>query len=230
MKQHQRHLSDRDRRILEFVVHYRIGTDRLLQRQCFSPPTSLENVNRVLLRLERRRLLRRATEKNGFCWYGATRRTLAILGQTPRTPRPLTEQTLPIVLSVATYCVAKGVHRLTSRQFQDRYPELWRPGMRSSNYVVVDVDGRLRLEMLIVDRGGAAHRIHSRVRRVIAQRKGLPKFASLMKSGRFRITVLTGTPEQQHRIQRRLSRRSYAPVELTTFAIPELADLLISRR
>jgi hypothetical protein len=102
--------------------------------------------------------------------------------------------------------------------------------MRSSSYLLVDIDGRLRLELLLVDRGGAAHRINSRVRRVIAQRKGLPKFHALMKAGRFRITVLTGTTEQASKIQRRVSRRPFGPIEVTTFVLPELAELLMLRR
>jgi hypothetical protein len=96
--------------------------------------------------------------------------------------------------------------------------------------VLVDIDGKLRLEMLLVDRGGAAHRINSRVRRVIAQRKGLPNFHALMNAGRFRITVLTGTQEQASKIQRRVSRRPFGPIEVTTFVIPELAELLMLRR
>ena len=91
-------------------------------------------------------------------------------------------------------------------------------------------DGKLRLEQLLVDRGGAAHRINSRVRRVIAQRKALPKFHALMKAGRFRITMLTGTREQAAKIERRVSRRPFGPIDVTTFLIPELAELMMLRK
>jgi hypothetical protein len=155
---------------------------------------------------------------------------LELLGERPRTPRPLTEQTLPIALSVATYCVEQGTGRMTCEEFKKIYPELWQPGMASSSYLLVDVDGKLRLEMLLVDRGAAAHRINARVRRVIAQRKGLPKFRALINSGRFRITVLTGTQEQARKIERRVSRRSLGPIEVRTFVIEELAELLMLRR
>jgi hypothetical protein len=230
MKEHERHLTDRDQKVLEFIVRYRIGTTELLRRQCFKPATTLDNVNRVLQRLDRRGLVHRVTSPNGFSYCTPTRRTLEIFGEEPRSPRPLTEQTLPVVLAVATYCVAKVIRRLTNKEFEDLYPELWRPGMRSSNYVLVDAGGKLCLEMLLVDRGGAAHRINARVRRVIAQRKGLPKFYALMKAGRFRITLLTGTQEQADKVHRRVSRRPFGPIEVTTFVIPELAELLIRRR
>jgi len=230
MKKHERHLTDRDRKILNFLVHYRVGTNELLSKQCFELGTTSENVNRVLQRLERRGLIRRITSPNGHSYCTATRRTFELLDQEPRTPRPLTEQTLPIALAVATYCVAKGTPRMTTKEFAELYPELWRTGMRACNYLVVDIDGKRRLELLLVDRGGAAHRINSRVRRIIAQRKGLPKFDALMKAGRFRITVLTGTEEQASKIERRVSRRPFGPIEVTTFVIPELADLLMLRK
>ena len=230
MKKHERHLTKRDRKMLEFIVRYRIGTNQLLRCQFFPPDTSAENVNRVLQRLERRGLIRRVIAATGYSYCTVTHRTLAMLGEKPRTPRPLTEHTLPVLLAVATYCVAKGIRRLTNREFKNLYPELWRPGMGSSSYLLVNVDGKLRLEMLLVDRGGAAHHINSRVRRVIAQRKSMPKFLALMKCGRFRITVLTGTPEQETKIHRRLSRRSFGPIEVTTFVLPELAELLMRRR
>ena len=230
MDAHERHLTKRDRDLLEFIVRYRIGTCRLLKAQYFESNATDENVNRVLKRLERRGLIRRVIAAGGYTYCTATRRTLALLGEPPRTPRPLTEQTLPVVLAVATYCVDHEIERLTSKEFEELYPELWRPGMRSSNYVLVDIDGKLRLEMLLVDRGGAAHRIKSRVRRVLAQRRGLPKFDALMKAGRFRVTVLTGTSEQQGKIMRRVSRKPFAPIEVTALVIPELAELLLRRR
>ena len=230
MKPNQRHLTHRDQRILEFVARYRIGTIQLLHRQCFNSATTPENVARVLARLKRRGLLSCVVVAAGYSYYTVTRQTLPLLGLEARTPRPLTEQTYPVVLAVASYCVAKGVRRLTSDEFQEIYPELWRPGMRSSNYVLVNVDDKLRLEMLLVDRGGAAHRINSRVRRVIAQRKDLPKFHSLMRAGRFRVTVLTGTPEQRDKIYRRLSRRPFGPIIVSSYVIPELAQFQKLRR
>jgi hypothetical protein len=230
MKPYERHLTERDHQLLEFVGRYRIGTIALLGKACFEPNATAENVARVLQRLEQRMLIHRVVTVGGFSYCTPTRRTLELLGGEPRTPRPLTEQTLPVVLAVATYCVATGICRLTSHEFSEFYPELWRPGMRSSSYALVDIENKLRLEMLIVDRGGAAHRINSRVRRVIAQRKGLPKFHALMKAGRFRITVLTGTREQSEKIHRRVSRQPFGPIEVKTFVIPELADLLMRRR
>ena len=85
------------------------------------------------------------------------------------------------------------------------------------------------LEMLVVDRGGAANRIRSRVKRIISQRKSLPHFVALMQSGKFRITVLTATTQQQQKIKRRLGDK-FHPVEVTAVVIPELLDLLMLRK
>lgn len=229
MKKQLRHLMPRDRSIIEFIARYRIGTVDLLAAVCFRD-SSRENVSRVLRRLEVRGLVRKIDTTNGFKYYVLTRPAFQFLGLKARTPRSLTENTLPIVLAVAIYCVQCKLCRMTSQEFVERYPELWRPGMKSSNYVLINDNGKSKLQILVVDRGGLAHRIKSRVGRIIGQRKGLPNFESLMKAGRFRITVLTGTAEQEAKIQRRLCRSTFAPVEVTTYLIPELAELLLLRR
>ena len=152
------------------------------------------------------------------------------MGLDPRAPRQLTEQTLPAKLAVASYCVHHKTELLTSQEFQDLYPELWRVGMRSSSYVLVEQEEKLRLQMLIVDRGGAIHRICARIRRLIAQRKSLPKFLSLMESQRFQIVILVGTSEQQGKIDRRIKSRPFKLVTVSTFLLPQLAELLLVRR
>ena len=230
MEEHERHLTDRDLEILEFVMRYRIGTNTLLRDHCFESESSLKNVDRVLLRLERRQLLKKWELDAGRSYFTMTRRGLALNTDDPRTPRPLTEQTLPIVLATATYCVANGVRRLTREEFDETYPELCRPGIRSSSYTLVKTEDGIKLEMLVVDRGGAAHRIRSRVRRIVAQRKPLPRFRSLMRAGKFRITVLTATAEQQGKILRRVGGTKFAPIEVTAVVIPELADILMLRK
>lgn len=228
MEKHKRYLNDRDIRILDFITRYRVGTNQLLRDYCFEPQTSLRNVDRVLRRLEQRRLIKRTELDEGQAYYTMTRRGLGLSDDQPRTPQPLTEQTLPKHLAIATYCVTKGVERLTKHEFVERHPELTRPGKGNGNYTLINVDGYIKLELLVVDRGGAAHRIRSRVRRLIAQRKGMPHFVALMQAGKFRITVLTATPEQRWKILRRIGD-SFEPIEVTAFVIPELADLLMLR-
>ena len=159
------------------------------------------------------------------------RRAVAgVLGLPPQTPEPLSEQSLPAVLAVAYYCVGHGEQRLTAKEFAELYPSLWQPGMRSSSYVLVDTPDGLKLELLLVDRGGAARRIRSRVRRLIKQRSRLPDFVTLMEVQRFRLNVLTGSKEQRDRICRQVAKESFAPVEVVSTVIPELAQLLLLRK
>lgn len=229
MKKHTSYLNRRDKDILEFIARFRVGTNTLVRDHCFEAGTSLKNVDRVLLRLERRKLIKRTPLDEGRAYYTPTRRGLALTTDQPRTPEPLTEDSLPRLLAIATYCVANRVERFTKHEFVEKHPELTRPGKGNNNYTLVKADDCTKLELLLVDRGGAAHRIRSRVRRAIAQRKDLPHFFALMQAGKFRITVLTATQEQRWKILRRIGD-SFDPIEVTAFVIPQLADLLMLRK
>lgn len=226
-KHHERHLTPRDFAILNAVIHYRALTNRLLFQACFESDLGMKNVDRVLLRLERRQLLRRVTFDIGHSFYAPTRRAFVLLGMRPHTPRPITEQTLPCILATATYCIESGHRRLTAKEFRKRFPELWRHGMGASSYVLANESTDPHLEFLLFDRGGMANRIRSRVRRAIAQRIDNPEFCSLMSEGGFHITVLTGTPEHQTKIQRRVSSGEFDPIEISVVVLPELKDLLV---
>ena len=52
----------------------------------------------------------------------------------------------------------------------------------------------------------------------------------MIEDGCFRITVLTGTPEQQAKIEHHIQRESFEPIEVTTALVPELADLLLLKK
>lgn len=229
MKKHKRYLNGRDKQILAFITRYRVGTNELLREHCFDDDTGLRNVDRVLRRLEERKLIRRTELDEGKSYYTMTRRGLGLNAENPRTPKLPTEQTLPVYLAIATYCVEHRLKRLTKEKFVEDYPELTRPGKGNGNYTLVEDDGVIKLELLVVDRGGAAHRIRTRVRRLVAQRKGMPHFVALMQAGKFRITVLTATPEQQWKILRRIGN-SFDPIEVTAVVIPALRDLLMLRK
>ena len=50
-----------------------------------------------------------------------------------------------------------------------------------------------------------------------------------MHAGKFRITVLTGSPQQQRKILRRVDKQ-FVPIEVTAVVLPELADILMLRK
>src|SRR5207248_1038274 len=129
-----------------------------------------------------------------------TRRGCRAIGISDRTPRPLTEQSLPAVLAIGWYCLRTGVTRLTDQEFRHRYPALWKPGHRSSAYFLVETPQGLKLGLFLVDRGASARRIKGKLRRLITQRSSLPAFAALIGAKRFRITLLTGIAAQQQHV------------------------------
>ena len=229
MGKHKVYLTQRDRRMLRFVDRYRLATDELFAAVLFDGPHRMTNVARVTRKLVRRGWLRRVKYASGRSYLVLTRRGCRTIGAPDRVPRPLTEHSLPVVLGIATYCVRAGLTRFTDREFRKRYPELWRPGLRSSSYFLVDTPQGLKLGMFLVDRGGTARRLKGKIRRLVTQRKSLPAFASLMKAGRFRVTVLTGLPAQQQNIRRQVARLSFRGVEVEVGLVPDLGELLTTR-
>ena len=223
-------LSKRDRRILRFVNRYRVGTIDLLRQEVFTEANSRKNISRVLRRLQKRKLLAKESWDKGLSYVTLTSRGCRAIDLPARTPRLLTEQSLPTVLAVAFYCVRHGEERLTCREFSRLYPNLRTPGMRSSSYLLVDSSDDMKLEMLLVDRGGAPRRIRSRVRRAIAERVVVPDFALLMELGRFQLNVLCGTEEQRDKILRQVEKDSFEPVRVVAHVVPELAEILLLRK
>ena len=239
MREHQRHLTPRDRRILEFVARFRVATEDAIGVRCFRSADAARdsrgsdgarNVQRVIQRLVARTCLKKQSWGKGLTYYTMATNGFVTLEMSPRSTRSFTEQSLPVALAVMFYCVRHNLDRLTLDEFQNTYPELCRAGLRSSQYVLVETPKGIKLEMLIVDRGGAARRLRSRVRRVVAQRKPMKDFWSLIQSGRFRVNILTGTETQQDKILRHLERESFEPVEVVATVVPELADILILER
>lgn len=226
MNQREKYLTERDRKILAFVGRYRAATIRMIWNRHF-PNTSPDNTARVVRRLVRRGLLGKVVCGEELSYIVPTRLGLSVSGFEPRTPRPFTEQSLPVVLAIASYCVANGLQRFTNSEFCDLYPELSQPGMHSSNYVLIDSSTGLKLQLLVVDRGGTPRRIKGRVRRLIAQRKRLPAFRSLMDAGRLQINVLVGTKEQQARINDYIQRHSFGSVSVTSSLVSELGNILL---
>ena len=129
-------------------------------------------------------------------------------------------------MAIAWYCVRNEVVRITDREFRDLYPELWRPGLRASNYYLFhDPSGTRKLGLFLVDRGGRPVRLPGKIRRIIRQRDKLPTFGALITSGRFCVTVLVGSTAQQLNLKQELRRRhGLGPVEVKIAVVPELGS------
>ena len=228
MRKGGQYLMDRDRAILRFVNRYKVATDDMLAQKFFGLESRNTNVLRVSRKLVQRNLLRRVALGGRDTYVVLTRRGCKAIGILDRTPRPMTEQSLPSALAMAYYCVRHGVNRLTTAEFIEFYPELHRPGLNSSRYYVFedDKDGRRVLGMFLIDRGGTAHRIKSKVRKFVEQRKDLKCFMSLIQCRRVQITVLTGLEGQERIVRRYLGGDWYFGVRVRTALVPELGELL----
>ena len=226
MRKGEQYLMERDRRILHFVNRYRAVTADMLAVRIFDRQPANVNVARVIRKLVDRRLLRKVSYGGQQYYLVLTRRGAREIGAAARTPRPLTEQSLPVVLAIAWYCVRSGEDRMMAREFRERYPERWRPEFQCSSYYVFRSEDLWKLGMLLVDRGGTARRIKGKIRRIVMQRESISEYMSLINARMFRVTVLTGVQTQQDRIRRQLGCGWYRGVEVTTELIPELGELL----
>lgn len=229
MAERKPYLTRRDRLLLSFVARYRAATEEMLRYVLRRQPGGRGSPHRLVRRLVRRGLLQQFPLRPGHNYLVLTRRGFVAIGWSPRPSRPFTEQSLPVVLAVGWYCLRTGVSRLTEQEFQERYPELWKSGLRSSAYFLVESPSGLKLGLFVVDRGATPRRIQGKLRRLISQRAELPAFAALINAKRFRITVLTGLPAQQQNIRRHLRRPYFHRVEIDVTLIPELGELLTLR-
>jgi len=133
MKKKKRvYVTARDRRILEFVDLYRTATAGLLAIALFGGAAQEDAASRVLRKLTRRGYLRCVKMAHGRSYVVMTRRGCRAIGAPDRTPRPLTEQSLPVVLAIWCFCVRGGLARMTDRELSSRFPDLWRTGLKSS--------------------------------------------------------------------------------------------------
>ena len=226
MAKRQSYVTHRDRNLLKFVARYRAATEAILRRALFGESAKRANVHRVVRRLVRQGLLQQVAIAPGQKYVVLAKRGYRVLNMSARRPRPLTEQSLPSVLAIAWFCVRTGVTRFTDLEFRQRYPELWKAGLRSSAYYLAQTPQGLKLGMFLVDRGGTPRRLKGKIRRLITQRASLPAFAALIAAKRFQITVLTGLPAQQRHLRRQLKRRFFKCVEVEIALILELGELL----
>lgn len=223
------YLTRRDRQLLRFVARYRAATEAMLRRALFTPASRRTNVHRVVRRLVRQGLLQQVKLGPGRGYVVLTPRGCRAIDVSDRAPRPLTEQSLPVALAIAWFCIRTGVARFTDQEFRQRYPELWKAGLRSSAYYLTETPQGLKLGIFLVDRGGTPRRLKGKIRRLITQRAALPAFAALIEAKRFHVTVLTGLPAQQQHLRRHLKRRFFRRVEIDVALIPELGELLTLR-
>jgi hypothetical protein len=239
MRKGTQHLTDRDRNILEFVHRYKVANDDLLARKFFGLERRNTNLLRVTRKLIERNFLKRFTFGGRETYLMPTRKGCHAIGQLDRTPKPMTEQSLPAALAMAYYCVRHGVQRFRASEWKRNYPHMHRQGLDASRFyarvedhVFEDHDPNdeddywFKLGVFMVDSGGAAHRIKSKISKFLKERENLELFMDLVDDGLVQITILTGLDGQQRIVNRHLGGDTFCGARVKTALIPELGELL----
>ncbi len=121
-------ISERDRKLLEFVGQYRLGTDDLFRRVFFPDVTDPRAVRKVTFRLVQLNYLRKFQLNPKAAYSVLAPRACRLVGAKMREPVPFTEQSFPGALGAAGFCVATGAKRYTAAKFQAAHPDLCKPG------------------------------------------------------------------------------------------------------
>ncbi|MBI1315078.1 hypothetical protein GC176_27620 [bacterium] len=146
------------------------------------------------------------------------------------TDRPHSEISKIRHYAMAAFCCLGSVprERLTAADFQQHFPDLYRPEGRLS-YCMEITSGRPRLEFLRVDTAGHGRwdRIIATARSDVSSHREHAAFQRLIQAGQFCVTILTATLPKAVRIEETLrsgTHPSDAAIRVT--AIPELLYLL----
>ncbi len=118
--------------------------------------------------------------------------------------------------------------RLTESDFQEHFPDLYRPGRPLHYYM--DISGsKPCLGFMRIDTGGRGRwdRVIARARSDICSHELYPPFRKLIATGQFEVSILTATLPKAERIRRTLEEgRHPADASIRVSAIPELLALV----
>lgn len=243
MRKGTHYLMDRDYEIIDFVHRYKVATDDMLAEKFFGLERRNANVLRVTRKLVERNYLKRVKLCGSESYLVPTRKACRVLEENERTPKPLTEQSLPASLAIAYYCLRNGVQRFRGSEYARFFPLMHKPGLDGSRYYgrvqdyafeeydqdatdYIDHYFDIRLGVFMVDHGGTAHRIKSKVHKFFKKREDLEVFMDLVYEDQVEITVLTGLEGQQRIVERNIRDFDCHGVKIQSALIPELGDLL----
>jgi hypothetical protein len=227
MKKPSSKLTARDCDILKFIHRHRLGTDEILRHAFFPDCQENRPVRKVMRRLVERKFLREYSPAAGAFYYVLAPRGARALGEKPREPRPLTEQSLPGTLAVAAYCAVAKLNFFTAQKFAAKYPYFCKKGMKTSGYFVEETKHGLVVGFFITDRATKRRKMLSKIRRVIRVRYRIDDFAKLIQARRFVILILTGHEAKKQELERAIARRHRGPVQVRVEVVPELGTLLM---
>lgn len=184
-------LSRRDREVIDHVARYRLSTVAALRATVLGG----------LTRPAAGKMLKRLCEAGYLCSYPLFHPTryfvlgsdgAKALGLSVDRSLPLGPQSLPIEFAALVYATLGKRQRKRAERLEILALCPWLPAkLISAPHCLDDVDGAL--ELLRIDLGGPPDHVARKCVRDIAERQRLPEFTPFVRSGKFRLVVVTST-------------------------------------
>lgn len=196
--------TDRDLKILQFVLRHRLLTFEVLHR-LFFPNQPVDAVKSTLRRLTtQHRVLKAEPLDSHRVYYRLTKRAARLLGAADEVARPLGPQALVERYALLWFIALDRPERRT--QFNPRnFPEQFDLGPhrlpRANFYIEETANGESRLGYVVVDHGGHMRRIVHKSIHVLLRFLQRGWFDDYFAAGRFTLTVLTLSMPKQYSLR-----------------------------
>lgn len=217
-------LNDRDLRILEHTIRYRLTIPEFLHRLFFAE-TQLNAVTKVTSRLTDSGWLARHELPRGRSYFVPGGRAAEAYHLSTGRPRAFSEQTLPTAYGLLADCVHSGNVRLTENDFRTMLPHLALRGLLHLPHVIDKTQGKNRLALVVVDRDNPVERLMIKAARGIKKHVQHRAYEELILRDEFSVRIVTATPEKGAAVGRVVARREDRSVPILVAVAPELAHV-----
>lgn len=218
--------TPRDLQILQHVARYRLTTIDVIHKR-FCPEITRNAVTKITARLVACGWLKVATLPGVGNYYIVSSEGAARTNAPRRAREDFSEQAFPSAYGVLLFCLKFGVERLTPDEFEQRFPELYSRGLRSTPYFIDTLSEPRRLGAILLDRDNDLRRLQTKVKHLIADRFRIPGFRPWILDRRFSVTILTSSSEKCVQIEGPIREAGQDNVTVRVVVIPELAALYL---
>jgi len=215
----------RDRSLIDFVVRYRLATNRVIGEQLMAG-RSANAVAKVTARLCSAGILSRYVLIPPEAYFRLGNSAISSLGLSARLTEPLGPQALPGEFATLIYSTSGNARRrrLTSTELAQYMP--WLPRDLAHSPYCVDATGRL--ELIRVDLGGSPLHVARKTTVAAHDRLDVPQISELAGASRFQVAVLTTSDEKARAIAKALAASGCTnSVRIHIAVIPRLSFLLL---
>jgi len=215
----------RDHSIVNFVLRYRLATNRVVASQLLAGRT-MNAVAKVTARLCATDILSRYVLVPPEKYFRLGSHAISSLGLSSRLSEPLGPQSLPTDYATLIYATSGNARRrrLTTGELSEYMP--WLPSDLSHSPYCVDAKGQL--ELVRVDLGGSPQHVARKTAQAAHDRIDVPQISELAATTRFQVVVLTTSEEKSKAILKALVASGCTDaVRVHIAVIPRLSFLLL---